>query len=64
MDRSSFYIGGFRAVDWDSLLFAGPYVLLGLAAAVLLAGRVNVLILGDEGGGFPGAGGGALPFFW
>ena len=48
MDRASFYIGGFRAVDWDSLLFAGPYVLLGLAAAVLLAGRVNVLILGDE----------------
>lgn len=48
MDKSSFYIGGFRAVDWRSLFFAAPYIALGLLAARLLGGSVNVLLLGDE----------------
>ncbi|BDF67548.1 hypothetical protein CE91St43_15200 [Oscillospiraceae bacterium] len=48
MDRSSFSIGGFGGVVIPSFRSVLPLLLLGLAGAVLLSGRLNVLLLGDE----------------
>ncbi len=48
MDRSSFSIGGFGGVAVPSVGGVLPFLLAGLAGAVLLSGRLNVLLLGDE----------------
>ena len=44
----SFLAGGLYAAEWDRMHAALPYVLPGLVVAFLLAGRLNVLALGDD----------------
>ena len=43
-----FLAGGLYGSDWTDLRTALPYVIPGLAGAFLLAGRLNVLTLGDD----------------
>ncbi len=44
----SFLAGGLYAADWNDFHSALPYVIPGLALALLLSGRLNVLALGDD----------------
>lgn len=41
-------VGGLYTAGWDALDLIWPYSAVGLVAALLLAGRANVLALGDE----------------
>lgn len=43
-----FLAGGLYGSEWMELKAALPYLVLGFAGAILLAGRLNVLSLGDE----------------
>lgn len=43
-----FLAGGLYAAEWDRMHAALPYAVPAFVAAVLLAGRLNVLALGDE----------------
>lgn len=43
-----FLAGGLYGSEWRDFQAAGPYVAVGLVAAVLLSGRLNVLALGDD----------------
>ena len=47
-DRVSFNIGGFSAANLESLLYATPYILLGLLGAMIISPQLNVILLGDE----------------
>ncbi|MDR2089608.1 MAG: iron ABC transporter permease [Clostridiales Family XIII bacterium] len=49
VDRAAFSIGGFAGIAaMDSVFFALPCLCAGFAGAVLLAGRLDILRLGDE----------------
>ncbi len=45
---SSFLVGGLSGVLLDNLLWPAVYIAGGLAAALLAAGRLNIMALGDE----------------
>nr|WP_122012228.1 iron ABC transporter permease [Maliibacterium massiliense] len=48
MHRIAFMIGGFSGVSMSAITFALPYILCGLAAALLCSHDLNVLALGEE----------------
>lgn len=43
-----FLAGGLYGAEWKELNTAGPYAVVALVGAVVLAGRLNVLVLGDD----------------
>ena len=45
---SGFLVGGFNGCTWDSFFLILPYAAVGLAVCVLLPGKLNILMLGDE----------------
>lgn len=45
---SSFLVGGLSGVLLDDLLWPAVYIALGLVVALLTAGRLNIMALGDE----------------
>lgn len=45
---NTFSIGTLDGVTMSELKWAAPYIFVGLAAAILLAGNMNVLMLGEE----------------
>ena len=45
---TGFLVGGLNGVTWRDLRMILPYALLGIAACLLLPGRLNILLLGDE----------------
>lgn len=48
MDRNAFFIGGFSSIHTNVLLFSMPFIVIGLAGAWSLVGRLDLLLLGDE----------------
>ncbi|NSW54286.1 MAG: iron ABC transporter permease [Anaerolineae bacterium] len=48
MDRTAFFIGGFSSIYSGALLVALPFLLAGFLGAAFLAGRLDLLLLGDE----------------
>ena len=43
-----FMVGGLSAITWKDVNMVYPFILLGVAAALVLPGRLNILLLGDE----------------
>ena len=52
----SLFSGSLANRSWDDIMPAIPYLLLGIALAILAAGRLNLLVLGDRLAGQLGAG--------
>jgi iron complex transport system permease protein len=43
-----FMVGGLSAITWKDVNMVYPFILLGVSASLLLPGRLNILLLGDE----------------
>ena len=48
MDKTEFYIGGFSSVQSESLKLALPVIFITIVFSQLFAGRLDLLLLGDE----------------
>lgn len=48
MNRMAFLVGSFAGCSMEQVKFAGGYILLGIAAAMVLSYDMNVLALGEE----------------
>lgn len=48
ISRTSFLIGGISSVTMQNVIFTFPYILIGLAVAIIFSYDLNVLALGDE----------------
>ncbi len=49
-DKVAFYIGGFHGIAMEDIWFSVPYIVVGLAIAIFISGRMNIFVLGDEMG--------------
>lgn len=47
-DRAAFQIGGFATVQYKTVLFAAPMILIGLIISLITAPSMDILGLGDE----------------
>ena len=47
-DTAGFMVGGLNGTDWESFLRVLPYAAAGAAICLMLPGRMNILMLGDE----------------
>ena len=47
-DRAAFQIGGFATVQYKTVLFAAPMILIGLIISLITAPSMDILSLGDE----------------
>ena len=43
-----FMVGGLSAITWKDVNMVYPFILMGVAASLVLPGRLNILLLGDE----------------
>ncbi|MCR3955550.1 MAG: iron ABC transporter permease [Gudongella sp.] len=43
-----FMVGGLSAITWKDVNMVYPFILMGIAAAFILPGRLNILLLGDD----------------
>ncbi len=43
-----FMVGGLSAITWRDVSMVYPFILTGIAVALLLPGKLNILLLGDE----------------
>ncbi|WP_409228532.1 FecCD family ABC transporter permease [Gudongella sp. SC589] len=43
-----FMVGGLSAITWRDVNMVYPFILTGVAAALLLPGKLNILLLGDD----------------
>lgn len=48
MDKNTFFIGGFAHVSMQQVLYAFPFLIIGMLGALLLAPHLDILLLGDE----------------
>lgn len=43
-----FMVGGLSGISWKDVNMVGLYIVVGLILAILLSGKLNILVLGDE----------------
>lgn len=48
ISRTAFMIGGFSGVTMENITFAGIFITIGMAGALILSYDMNILALGDE----------------
>jgi len=63
MDKTEFYIGGFSSIQSHNLRLVLPVILITIIFAQLFAGRLELLLLGDEVAGSLGLNVGRCRFF-